>query len=109
MTVGYPDLAEVRAWLGTPDTVISDEQLQMVLDAEAAAQTIACTVPADPLLLPADLHAALLRRCARAVAARGVPLGLAGGEAYEFGPTRLPGFDAEIERLEGGRRRFVFG
>jgi hypothetical protein len=27
----------------------------------------------------------------------------------EFGPTRLPSFDAEIERLEGPDRRVVFG
>jgi hypothetical protein len=107
--MGYPDLAEVRAWLGTPVSVISDAQLQTILDGETVAQARACRVPVDPLTLPDDLHEALLRRCGRAVAARGVPLGLAGGEGYEFGPTRLPAFDAEIERLEGGTRKFVFG
>lgn len=109
MTTGYPDIAEVRAWIDVPDTVVSDAQLQTVLDAESAAQAVACRIPTDPAALPADLHSALLRRCARAVAARGVPLGLSGGDGQEWGPARVPAFDVEIERLEGGRRRFAFG
>jgi hypothetical protein len=109
VTAGVPGLAEIRAWLQVPAERVTDAQLQAVLDAEVAAQAIACRVPTDPATLPDALHASLLRRCARQVAARGIPLGLAGGESYEFGPTRLPAFDAEIERLEGGLRRFVFG
>jgi hypothetical protein len=109
VTAGYPTLAELRGWLQVPDVVLTDAQLQTVLDAETAAQAIACRVPADPATLPADLHSALLRRCARAVAARGVPLGLSGAEGEEFGPARVPAYDVEIERLEGDRRRFVFG
>jgi len=55
-----------------------------------------------------DQIAAFYRRCARAIAAKGVPLGTMPG-SDEFGPQRLASFDAEIERYEGPTRRFVFG
>jgi hypothetical protein len=109
MATGYPNLAQVRAWLAVPAALLPDDQLQAVLDAETQVQALECRVPADPEPLPAELFAAIFRRCARHVAAKGVPLGMTGGEASEFGPARLPSFDAEIERLEGRRRKVVFG
>jgi hypothetical protein len=100
-----PSVADVRAWLAVSPAAIDDAQLQAILDGETTAQARACTV--DPFT--ADHNLALLRRCGRAVAARGVPLGLAGSADSEFGPVRLPSFDAEIERYEGPTRKFVFG
>lgn len=101
-----PTLAELRAWLNLPATALDDEALQGVLDAEAALQARRCRIPAEGI--GADLKQALYRRVGREVAAKGLPLGLAGVES-ELGPTRLSRFDAEIERLEGPSRMVVFG
>jgi len=101
-----PTIAEVRAWLQVPASAVSDEQLTLVLEAEAAVQGRACRL-VDGAAQP-HLAQALLRRCGRTVAARGVPLGLLGADA-EYGPTRLSRWDAEIERLEGPDRILVFG
>jgi len=98
-------LSEARAWCGVPTTSIDDTTLQQVLDAETYVQARACRI--DSMYPQPNLEQALLRRVARTVAARGVPLGMLGDA--EFGPTRLPAFDTEIERLEGPDRLVVFG
>lgn len=96
-----PTLAEVRAWIDVPASSLTDPQLQDVLDGETEAQNTLCTV--DPYR--SGLRLALLRRCARAVAAMGLPLGvIAGGD---FGNANLPRFDAEIERYERPWRKVV--
>lgn len=100
-----PTVAQVRAWLKVSTAAVSDEDLAVVLAAELANQGKACRWP-DPAGLPADLVAAIYRRCARALAARGLPLGYQVGD--EFGAVRLSGLDAEIERLEGYDRGFWF-
>jgi hypothetical protein len=87
--------SEIRDWIGVPATVLTDAQLQGVIDAEEAAQAEACDVP--PGGSP-DLDQALLRRVGRAVAARSLPTGLVG--VAEWGMARLPGTDAEINRYE---------
>jgi len=98
-------LSEARAWISVPATSIDDAQLQGVLDAETYAQARACRV--DAMYPQPNLEQALMRRVGRTVAARGIPLGMLGDA--EYGPTRLPSFDAEIERLEGPDRLVVFG
>jgi hypothetical protein len=106
-----PTVVEVRAWLKLSTDQVSDHDLDVIRDAEIANQTQECRIPADLAavgLLPAPLVATVYRRCARAVAARGVPLGYRSGDD-EYGPMRLPSYDAEISRLEGPLRRFVFG
>lgn len=103
---GYPTLTEVRAWLGVTTASISDDDLQVILSAEETNQARVCRIPEDGL--PSDLYASLLRRCARECAARNIPLGVTGG-IDEYGPTRLPSYDAEIERLERPVRIVVFG
>ena len=103
-----PDLAEVRAWLGVGMSVISDAQLQRVYDGERALQADLCVIPEDPDLFPAPAAEGLFRRVGRAVAARGVPLGLLGIEG-EYGAARLPSTDAEIARVEQTIRRGVLG
>jgi len=100
-----PDVAEVRAWCQVSSASVPEPMLQAVMDGEAANQAKACRL-ADPADRPADLCQAFLRRVARVLAARGVPLGVTSGEQ---GPMRLASFDAEIERLEGYDRGFCFG
>lgn len=96
-------LQRVRDWCQVSPSSITDEQLAMVIGAELALQSAYTdSRPADAEY-PAELEMALYRRSARSMAARGVPLGLVGGDS-EFGATRLPGFDVEIERLEAPYR-----
>jgi hypothetical protein len=110
---GMPDLIDLR---GDPDAEPptvgyleenswSDEELQDALDAEAAAQRVACDVPAA---YPADLRQALLRRVWRNLAMRGQPfLTVPGGEDGQV--SVVPGLDAEIRRFERPWRRLVMG
>lgn len=108
---GTPPLEAIRAWLGVPATIVDDAALQQVVDAEALIQERQVTLPTDAVgdtYLTADLVQALYRRVGREIAAKGVPLGVLGVDA-EYGPARLTSWDAEIDRLEASRRRFVFG
>lgn len=100
---GYPALAQVRAWVQVPATALDDAQLGAVCGAEQLAQGLVCTVDD---VLPDDLSQAFLRRVARHVATRGVPLGLIGADA-EYGAVRLSRWDTEVERLELPHRRVV--
>lgn len=100
-----PDVDKVREWTGVSVTSCSDDLLKQVMAGEAANQEKACLID-DPDDRDPDLIQAFYRRCARELAARGVPLGVVQGEA---GPARLGSFDAEIDRLEGNDRGFWFG
>jgi hypothetical protein len=105
-----PTMDLVRKWCGVSVTSLGNDQLQVIYDGEAANQFRVCRTP-DPLDFlerTDDQILAFYRRCARAIAAKGVPLGtLPGGD--EYGPQSLARFDAEIERWEGPTRRVVFG
>lgn len=106
-----PTLVEVRNWLKVTVAAISDHDLEVIRWAEIGNQQDECRIPADLAAagqLPAPLVATIYRRCARAVAARGIPLGFRSGDD-EYGPARLASWDAEIARLEGPWRKFVFG
>lgn len=94
---GYPTLADIRAWISVPATVLDDNALGWVAGAEQAAQASTCGTLPDPIT--DDLHQAFMRRVARHVAARGVPLGLIGLDS-EYGASRLVRWDAEVDRLE---------
>lgn len=101
--VPVPTLTDVRAWTQITPTQLSDEQLQQILNAETSTQEQLCyTLLYDPALAQA-----LLRRCARHIAARAVPLGLL--DTGDYGPTALRRYDAEIDRLEGPWRIMVIG
>ena len=106
-----PTEDEVRSWLKLADTSMSVDELSDVLAAEVEQQGQVCRLPleypGDPDAYPYTLRMAIFRRCGRAVAARGIPLGTI--DSNEFGPSRLPSFDAEIERYERPRRKFVSG
>lgn len=93
---GYPTLAQVRAWIQVPATVLTDEQLGWIAAGEQTAQTALDWGPGD---LPDDAHQAFLRRVARATAAKGIPLGIMAADA-EFGVVRLSRWEPEIERFE---------
>lgn len=101
--LGYVTVADLRAYLG--DTSASDGVLTDVLAAEQAAQQARCRIePYGP-----DLREALLRRCARNLAARAVPI--AQYTSFEGGGTssRVPTTDPEIARLEAPHRRRKVG
>jgi hypothetical protein len=101
-----PCATEVYAYLEFSGLPTSWEHLQIeaALAAEKAAQAKVCTVPADDAEWPADLVEALLRRVARNLALRKLPLGIA---ASEIEATRVAGTDVEVRRLESGHRRWV--
>jgi hypothetical protein len=99
---GVPTLPEIRAWSQISGQV-TDAQLQAVLDAEVVLQDALCrwgnvTDPTGIGPRPGPLTQALMRRCAREVAARDQALGFV--QDAEFGPVRLSSWDAEISRLE---------
>lgn len=103
---GMPDTDDVAEYLGGEDASSwTTEQLQDALDAEAAAQRARCRVGG---VYPADLRQALLRRVARNLALRTLPLAVLRGDA-EAGDTVLPGSDPEVRRLEAPHRRLVVG
>lgn len=104
---GTPDVEDVAAYLG--ETSATEDEMAGALAAETAAQSRVCRVPADPEALSADLREALLRRVARNLAARSVPV--ATFTSFEGGAssTRVPASDPEVRRLEAPWRRLVVG
>lgn len=92
-----PSVQDVRDWATVSAQSLTDDQIQQILDAETALQAAVCTVPET---YPAALAQALLRRCAREIGARQLPLGLTADTSGEYSPVRLPNWDSEIERLE---------
>lgn len=106
---GPPTLEEVRTWTGVSDYELPDDQLADILGAETGVQAADCVIP-DPY--PAELRLALFRRCARAVAAKGLPLGSLplpeAGLGGSYGAAVLPRLDAEIERYEHAHRVIAF-
>lgn len=108
--VDPPDLTEVRDWCKVSVDSCTDTQLGHVLGAESELQAEQCAIPQDATgsgLIPEWAYQGLLRRCARELAARGVPLGMLDGG--DFGPSRLATFDAEISRIEGPHRKMEAG
>lgn len=100
---GMPDGAAVVEYLGV--TSFTLDEVTDALDAEAAAQRSVCRVRA---VYPDDLRQALLRRVARNLALRALPLAVLRGDA-EAGDTILPGRDPEVRRLEAPHRKLVVG
>lgn len=101
---GYPDLNAIRAWVQVPATVIDDATLGHVAAAEQELQAALCQVDAT---VQEPIYQAFLRRVARHLAGRGVPLGILAADA-EYGTVRLARFDSEIGRLEGPYRVRAF-
>ncbi|WP_340540420.1 hypothetical protein [Nocardioides sp. GXZ039] len=78
------------------------ESIEATYRAEVADQEARCRV--DPY--NDALAEALVRRVARALAMRNVPLGI---QVDDFGSTRIGSTDPEVRRLEGPFRRLVVG
>jgi len=106
-----PDLATVRAYIRVPATVISDEDLQRMMDAALTDQIARCVWPGqdDPesTEYPEALAQGYLRRIQRECAARNLPLGMVGLDGGEYGPQTLPAYDALIAEHEHAFRRVV--
>ena len=110
-TLPYPTRDEVRAYLKVPVSVLSDTDLDLMLDTAKADQLARCTWGEDgnvddPAAVPVSLVLAVYRRVQREVAARNLPLGMVGLEA-EYGPAKIPTFDALVEHHEHAYRRVV--
>lgn len=99
-----PDATDVLVYLG--ETSVIESEATLVLAAEAAAQRARCRVSAG---YSADLREALLRRCARNLAARSVPVTQFTSFEGLGTSTRVPQNDPEIARLEAPYRRLVVG
>lgn len=106
--IDYPDLADVKAYLGQTALTYTDASITSALAAEKAAQARVCRLPVVDAThpLPVNLREALMRRVARNIAMRRLPLGI---QAEEVGSTRLGSTDPEIRRLEGPYRKVVLG
>lgn len=107
-----PDLATVRAYLRVPATVISDEDLERMRIACLTDQVARCKWPGmeseEPdATYPDALAQGLLRRIQREAAAKNLPLGMVGLDGGEFGPQKLPAWDALILEHEMAYRRQV--
>lgn len=96
-----PTATEVRAWLGVSVSAVSDDVMDEIIVAEETIQLRVCRFPEDGTY-PFPLKRALYRRVGREISARQIPLGTSGDA--EFGVVRLPGYDAEIARLEASYR-----
>lgn len=102
---GYPTLEALRLEVGVPGTVMDDDTLELVAGSEQEGMPAQYDWEGD---LPDRLYQVFVRNVARAVAARGVPLGILAADA-EYGTVRLSTRDSEITRLGGMHRKRVFG
>lgn len=96
-----PTIADLDTYLGQHS--YSDDELEQALDAEAAAQRKACSVPAA---YSDDLRLALLRRAQFALTMKKHQLGFVAGSD---GDVVRPGRDSEVRRYEAPYRRLVTG
>jgi hypothetical protein len=101
--LAYVTPAVAIAYLG--DTSWGSPDITDALEAERAAQAARCYI--DPY--PADLRQALLRRVARNLAARAVPIAQYSSFEGVMTGARVPMQDAEIARLEGPYLRVCVG
>ena len=95
-----PTEADVIAYLGLTPGTEDAAQVTEALESALAAQERACTV--QPY--PATLRRAAIRRTARSLAARSVPLGYISDLGEFGGAATLRRWDAEVEELEGPDR-----
>lgn len=100
---GMPTAEDVVEYMG--ETSHTLDEVAGALAAEAAAQRSMCRVRA---VYPDDLREALLRRVARNLALREMPLAVLRGDA-EVGSLIPPGRDPEVRRLEAPHRKLVMG
>jgi hypothetical protein len=105
-------LDDLKEYLGRNADRHADPVLLSVIEVETAAQARKCRVPESglPADYDPDLYEALMRRCQRNLALRGLPLGLTDvSDTSEGGRSYIPSRDVEITRLEGPFRKWVVG
>ena len=102
---GMPTVDDVARYLGQSASSWDRGTLQDALDAERSDQRARCGERAQ---YPDALRQALLRRVARNLAMRRLPLAVNVGDA-DGGSLVLPGRDPEVRRLEAPYRRLVVG
>lgn len=108
MALIVPTLAEIKTYLGTAHSW-DDGAIQEAYEAELEAQADVCRLPADGAY-PKVLRDALGRRVAHNLAVRDLPLGVQATVSDMAVATRsVGGLDPEVRRLEGPRRKVVFG
>ena len=100
-----PNLEAVKEYLSSNGgTSQEDDTIEGALAAETRAQARVCRIPAT---YPEDLGEALMRRVARNLAARQVPIAqitsFDGGQQV----SRVPSWDNEVRRLEGPFRKVI--
>jgi hypothetical protein len=100
-------VATVRLRLDVPATAVDDVELQGIIDGQEAAQATRCEF--NPVTVPADLDLALMRRVAKAVALRSLPLGMVTGLGDGGTGSARVGYDAEIRALEQPYKRLFAG
>lgn len=96
-----PSVADVTTYLG--NTSWDSQQIGDALATEKAAQRARCTIPA---YYPDDLRGALLRRVARNLGMRIIPLAQPVSDVEAGGPN-IPPYDPEINRLERPHWRWM--
>ena len=105
LALGAGVLDDLKAYLDDSADQWSDLDLVAVLSAELADQAARVRVTAAST---APLREALMRRCARNLAMRKAPLGIASaGDGLDT--ARVGGRDPEVRRLEGPWRRLPVG
>ena len=117
-----PSLEEVREYIAVPAALLDDDELGRMYLAAINTQDLRCRFPVGVVEViddagtptevptrPSTLVQALLRRVQRAVATKGLPLGVIDSAGSEYGPATVPRYDAMIEADEGVYRRVVFG
>lgn len=102
---GMPNVDDVAHYLKASAASWALDELQDALDAERGAQRDRC---GERAYYPDALRQALLRRVARNLAMRRLPLAVNVGDA-DGGATILPGRDPEVRRLEAPYRRMPIG
>lgn len=102
---GMPTVADCVSYLAGVASSWSQDQIEGAYRAERSAQRDRC---GERNPYPDSLREALLRRVARNLAMRRLPLAVATGDA-DSGSSIIPGRDPEVRRLEGPYRRLVTG
>lgn len=102
---GFPDLATIRSEIGVPATVLADDILDKIAGSEQDG--VRSSYDWGTGDLPDRMYEVFIRSVARAVAARGVPLGILAADA-EYGTVRLSMRDSEVTRVGGMHRKRVF-
>lgn len=100
-----PTSADVIAYMGVSPAQTPTDQVDEALEAQLEAQQRTCDVTA----YGADLRRAAIRRAARSLAARSVPLGILSDLGEFGGAAQLRAWDAEIEQLEAPYRFIPVG